>query len=126
MEIVAHIQGELFHIKINILNNINILPIFFVLERARTQFEESRITRRRNLKVNVDSIMEFDIPLTTRSATFPSQRVSLEARSATFPLPRPSGEYESGSSSYTNTSYLSSNDNSNSASPIRRKESSPW
>ncbi|KAG9292739.1 hypothetical protein G9A89_008327 [Geosiphon pyriformis] len=99
-----------------------------IQERGRTQFEESRNHRRRNnLKVNIDSIIGLDVPLTTRSATYPgSQRSSIEyeSRSVTYPSPRPSGEYES---HYTNSSYsstgLSPNDLSN---PIRRKESSPW
>ncbi|CAG8521018.1 4011_t:CDS:2 [Ambispora gerdemannii] len=105
-----------------------------IQERARAQFEESRISRRRNnLKVNVDSIIGIEMvapPLATRSATFPpqqQQRPSLEyeTRSASFSnTPRPSGEYES---VYGNSLHSSGTLSPNEiASPVRRKESLPW
>src|SRR5438270_792382 len=48
-------------------------------ECARTHHEETKNSRRRNLKITVDSMISLDsIPITTRSATFPLAKPNVE------------------------------------------------
>jgi ankyrin repeat protein len=80
-------------------------------ECARTHHEETKNSRRRNLKITVDSMISLDsIPITTRSATFPLVKPELALENN-----------NQGNHPYSNGS-LSPND----LNPIKRKESLPW
>ena len=82
-------------------------------ECARKHHEETKNSRRRNLKITVDSMISLDsIPITTRSATFPLVKPNLELGLE---------NNNQGNQPYSNGS-LSPND----FNPIKRKESLPW
>ncbi|CAG8645408.1 91_t:CDS:2 [Funneliformis caledonium] len=82
-------------------------------ECARAYHEETKNSRRRNLKISVDSMISLDsIPITTRSATFPPvKELVLD-------------NCNQGNRSYSNGS-LSPND-FNPMNQMKRKESLPW
>ncbi|CAG8573690.1 15758_t:CDS:2 [Dentiscutata heterogama] len=77
---------------------------------ALLHHEESKINRRRNLKITVDSLISIDSMPTV-------------IRSATLPPGRPSGE---SFDSMPGESYSSENLSPNIINPVKRKESLPW
>ncbi|RIA83370.1 ankyrin repeat-containing domain protein [Glomus cerebriforme] len=80
-------------------------------ECARAHHEETKNSRRRNLKITIDSFISLDsVPITTRSATFPLVKTNVELENN-----------NQGNYSYSNGS-LSPND----LNPVKRKESLPW
>ncbi|CAG8646310.1 2039_t:CDS:10 [Funneliformis mosseae] len=82
-------------------------------ECARAYHEETKNSRRRNLKISVDSMISLDsIPITTRSATFPPVKELILDNG------------NQGNRSYSNGS-LSPND-FNPMNQMKRKESLPW